>query len=295
MRLNSIFQLLHASGSARRPGLSRHPGFRRREVLPLILATLCSVAPGRSAAEGKGVKPLPQAHAHNDYLHERPLLDALEHGFTSVEADIFLVQEKLLVAHDLTGLRTSRTLTALYLDPLRERTRERAGWVFDKGRTLTLLIDIKTDAEPTYAVLHKTLAEYADILTTVNEGKVETKAVTVVISGNRPQETIAAQTVRYAGIDGRLSDLDSKAAADLIPLISDNWRNHFQWNGTGSFPAEERAKLRGIVKQAHERGRRVRFWGSPDTAAVWKELQAAEVDLINTDDLAGLMKFLTAH
>jgi len=295
MRLNSIFQLLHARGSARRAGLSRHPGFRRRAVLALIVATLCSVAPVRSAEEGKGVKPLPQAHAHNDYLHERPLLDALEHGFTSVEADVFLVQGKLLVAHDLTGLRPGRTLTALYLDPLRERTRERAGWVFDKGRTLTLLIDIKTDAEPTYAALHRTLADYADILTTVNEGKVETKAVTVVISGNRPQETIADQTVRYAGIDGRLSDLDSKAAADLIPLISDNWRSHFQWNGTGTLPENERDKLRSIVQQAHERGRRVRFWASPDSVAVWMELRAAGVDLINTDDLAGLQRFLTAE
>ncbi len=33
---------------------------------------------------------LSQAHAHDDYEHDRPLLDALEHGFTSVEADIWL-------------------------------------------------------------------------------------------------------------------------------------------------------------------------------------------------------------
>jgi hypothetical protein len=247
------------------------------------------------AADEAPVKPLAQAHAHNDYLHERPLLDALEHGFTSVEADIFLVQGTLLVAHDLTGLRAGRTLAALYLDPLRARIRERNGWVFDKGRPLTLLIDIKTDAEPTYAALHKVLAEYADILTTVSESKVETKAVTVVISGNRPLETIAAQSLRYAGIDGRLSDLDSSAPADLIPLISDNWRSHFQWTGTGPLPDAQRDKLRGIVRQAHERGRRVRFWSSPDTVAVWKELRAAGVDLINTDDLAGLQKFLNAE
>src|SRR5688500_5242918 len=39
---------------------------------------------------------LPHAHAHNDYLHDRPLLDALDHGFNSVEADIFLVDGQLL-------------------------------------------------------------------------------------------------------------------------------------------------------------------------------------------------------
>ena len=35
------------------------------------------------------VTPLTRGHAHNDYAHERPLLEALDNGFTSIEADIF--------------------------------------------------------------------------------------------------------------------------------------------------------------------------------------------------------------
>jgi len=244
--------------------------------------------------QSKSVKPLAAAHAHNDYLHDRPLLDALDHGFTSVEADIFLVQGKLLVAHDVTSLSPKRTLAALYLDPLRERIRKHDGWIYDKGRSLTLLVDIKSDAETTFAALHTLLAEYADMLTTVADGVLEPKGVTVVISGNRPQETITAQKLRYAGIDGRLKDLDSNLPADLLPLISDNWRNQFHWTGEGLFPAAERDKLHAIVKQAHTKGRRVRFWATPESTAVWKELRAAGVDLINTDDLGGLQKFLTA-
>ena len=244
--------------------------------------------------QSKSVKPLAAAHAHNDYLHDRPLLDALDHEFTSVEADIFLVQEKLLVAHDVTALSPERTLAALYLDPLRERIRKHDGWIYDKGRSLTLLVDIKSEAETTYAALHTLLAAYADMLTTVADGVLETKGVTVVISGNRPREMIAAQKLRYAGIDGRLADLDSNLPADLLPLISDNWRNHFQWTGEGPFPADERDQLHAIVKQAHAKGRRVRFWATPESMAVWQELRAAGVDLINTDDLGGLQKFLTA-
>jgi len=34
---------------------------------------------------------LTQAHAHNDYAHARPLFDALDQGFCSVEAYIFLL------------------------------------------------------------------------------------------------------------------------------------------------------------------------------------------------------------
>ena len=278
---------------------SEHRRFSiRMPRIAWMVMSLAAFWPGESARseeQAKSVKPLAAAHAHNDYLHERPLLDALDHGFTSVEADIFLVQGKLLVAHDEAGLRPDRTLAALYLDPLRKRIRNQNGWIFDKGRTLTLLIDIKSDAETTYAALHEVLTEYAEILTTVADGVLETKGVTVIISGNRPRETIAAQKLRYAGIDGRLSDLDSTLPADLLPLISDNWKNHFRWTGQGPLPAGERDKLNALVKQAHARGRRVRFWATPESTAVWKELRAADVDLINTDDLNGLQFFLNAE
>ena len=64
---------------------------------------------------------LPRAHAHNDYEHARPLAEALERGFGSVEADVWLVDGALLVAHDRKDVKPARTLAALYLEPLRER------------------------------------------------------------------------------------------------------------------------------------------------------------------------------
>jgi hypothetical protein len=114
----------------------------------------------------------------------------------------------------------------------------------------------------------------------------------VVISGNRPIAQIAADSNRLAGIDGRLSDLDSDKPADVLPVISDNWVLHFKWRGQGPMPESERARLRSIVKRVHERGRRVRFWATPEREAVWKELLDAGVDLVNTDDLPGLERFL---
>ena len=57
-------------------------------------------------------------------------------------------------------------------------------------------------------------------------------------------------------------------------------------------PEEERTKLREFVAKAHKHGRLVRFWSTPEKEAVWKELRAARVDLINTDKLEDLKKFL---
>src|SRR5262249_42610194 len=155
--------------------------------------------------------PLRHAHAHNDYEHKRPLFDALDQGFCSVEADVFLTDGRLLVGHERKDLRPERTLESLYLDPLRESARANGGRVYPGGPTVFLLIDVKTEAGPTYAALDRVLAGYADLLSVVRDGKFEAKAVTAVVSGNCAREAITAQAVRYAAIDGRPPDLDSPA------------------------------------------------------------------------------------
>jgi hypothetical protein len=261
-----------------------------------VIAWAALAMSGNSATGGEAptVTPLAQAHAHNDYLHARPLLDALDHGFTSVEADIFLVDGKLLVAHTKSDLDPSRTLQSLYLDPLRARVRENQGSVYAGGGAFQLLIDIKSDADSTYAVLHPVLAAYEDILSVIRGDKFEQKAVNVVISGNRPTEAMMIQSIRYAGVDGRLSDLDSKMPASFLPLISDNWVLHFKWNGKGPMSDADRKKLHDAVTKAHAHGRRIRFWATPEKIDFWRELRASGVDMINTDDLAGLEKFLRA-
>lgn len=266
-----------------------------RSCIVAIAVVLASVA--LSSAE---VVPLLAAHAHNDYRHERPLLDALEHGFTSVEADVFLVGEKLCVAHDADEIRLERTLRSLYLDPLRARAKKHGGHIYPRPARFHLLIDFKSAAEPTYRRLHEILSDYDDIVTSFGpEGRTD-RAVLINISGNRPLELMKAQKLRYAGYDGRLSDLHSELSAELMPLVSDHWGRNFTWRGVGPMPAGERQKLKGIVRAAHEKGRFVRFWATPDRRsqareAFWRELHGAGVDLINTDDLEGLQAFLLAH
>ncbi|MFP6753663.1 MAG: hypothetical protein VB855_18405, partial [Pirellulaceae bacterium] len=171
--------------------------------------------------------PRPRAHAHNDYYHKRPLLDALSHGFCNVEVDIYLVDGKLLVAHSRFELKPEKTLEKLYLDPLLKRFRDNtvAGLggdrVFPLGPPFTLLIDFKTNGVEIYKRLQEVLPHYREMLTRVENGQRLQGAVTIVISGDRPREQIAKSTIRYVGIDGRLGDLSSKEPAHLLPLISD--------------------------------------------------------------------------
>jgi Glycerophosphoryl diester phosphodiesterase family len=261
-----------------------------RKVILTLVALASTVANGAPHV----VAPLPNAHAHNDYEHTRPLFDALDQGFTSVEADVFPIAGNLLVGHDFITLRPERTLETLYLRPLADRVRQNGGHVYPNSARFFLLIDFKGDAKETYRILQALSSRYSKMLTVVEGGKVRPGAVTVVLTGRRPQLEEADSRPRYVGLDGRLSDLESHAPAHFMPMISDEWPKHFQWNGKGPIPAGERAKLQEIVKKAHASGRVVRFWKTPEDETVWRELRSMGVDLINTDELARLETFLRA-
>jgi hypothetical protein len=267
-------------------------GWQARLLSGTALLVTAVVGSAHSGDARHAVIPLEHAHAHNDFEHGRPLFDALEHGFCSVEADVFLVEGQLLVGHSKRDLKPDRTLERLYLDPLRARAQANGGRIYPGVSTVYLLVDVKSDAAPTYAALHARLAGYADLISTIRDGHYEQKAITVVISGNRDKAGLASQKVRYAGLDGRIGDLDSDVPTHLMPWISDRWGMLFRWRGDGPMPAEERAKLAGYVRKAHAHGRQLRFWATPERPEVWTELRAAGVDLISTDQLGALQQYL---
>lgn len=263
----------------------------------ILLAALflLSASVGSTAATPTDVPVQPRAHAHNDYEHPRPLLDALDQGFGSAEADIYLVDGALLVAHDRPQVKPERTLDALYLKPLQARVRANGGRVHRGGPSFSLLVDFKGDADATYAQLRRALQPYRDMLTIFTPNGTRTNAVTVILSGNRPWKTMETETERLAGLDGRLPDLETNPSPHLVPWVSDNWKNYFQWNGQGEFPADQAAKLRDLVSKAHAQGRKIRFWAAADSPEVWKVHWDAGVDLINTDHLPELAAFLKSQ
>ena len=258
-------------------------------ILPALL-----FAAWPCVAEPTEPKPLVRAHAHNDYYHKRPLLDALASGFCSVEADVFLKDDTLLVGHSRFELKKERTLESLYLAPLAKRVKANGGSVYKTKAPFHLMIDFKTDGPATYAALRPLLEKYRSMLTAFTADTTRPGAVTIVISGSRPREAMEKDTARLAGYDGRLGDLGKAESRHFMPWISDSWRSHFKWRGNGDLPAREQAKLANIVKSAHADGQKIRFWAAPDTPAAWEIFHKAGVDFINTDHLKDLAKFLRA-
>lgn len=240
---------------------------------------------------------LPQAFAHNDYFHERPLLDALDNGYTNIEADVFLQSGNLVVAHINPFFKSSRTLENLYLKPLAKRIAQNGGTVFagsDEG--ITLMIDIKTDAYDTYGSLKKILEKYRNILTSYDNGIISKGPVMIVLSGNKPYGMIKAERHRFAFIDQDLTEaVRDTAVHNVYALASCKYSKLLRWTGKGNIPAGEQKRLVAYVTVAHRYGRRVRLWASPENDAVWQQLLRCGVDLINTDKLVELRNFLVKY
>lgn len=233
------------------------------------------------------------AHAHNDYKHKHPLSDALQNKFNSIEADIFLINNQLIVSHTRPFLNKKKTLESLYLKPLLDSCLKNNGTVYKNcDESLILLIDIKTDANETYKELKKDLEKYKSILSKYENGNITFNAVTIILTGNKPFDELQKENLRYAFIDQSLLGLDKAFEQTVCMMASTKYSNILTWKGKGEIPKEEKEKLTTLVNQAHKEDKVVRLWASPENKKVWAELLNCGVDLINTDKLEMLGNFL---
>lgn len=261
----------------------------KRYVVILSLLMMCI-----GSANAQDV--LTSAFAHNDYKHKRPLFDALNYGIGNIEADIFLHKGNLTVAHFLPYFRKGKTLENLYLQPLFERFAAQEAIYKGYSKPIILMIDIKTDANKTYQKLAVELDKYRSILTSYENGIVTERAVTVVISGHKPYQLMAGQNLRYAFIDDDLKKAQSgNFISDLCLMASAKYSKILKWNGKKPITNIQKEKLCNFVNNAHIAGEKVRLWAIPQKPAVWATLRACGVDLINSDNLAGMKKFFASE
>lgn len=232
-------------------------------------------------------------HAHNDYAHARPLQEALDQGFTSVEVDVHLVDGLLYVSHDHPETLTpSSRLDSLYLAPLKAHVHANDGQVYSGYQgPFFLMLDFKTAAGPTYKALKTVLQPYHAMLSPVVDGEVQNGPVKLFISGNRPIDKILEDNPQWAAIDGRPADLERNIPATLMPVVSDHYNHVLQWNGKGEIQAAQKARLKALVRATHAQDKMLRLWAAPDFPASWRFLLNSGVDLINTDRLQDFRHF----
>ena len=224
---------------------------------------------------------------------------ALELGFASVEADVYLIDGDLHVSHDVPKtLRPERTLVQLYLEPLAAHLRAHGGRIYPgNNQPFYLMLDFKTASAATYARLKAVLALYHDILARPNPpGGEPNGPVTIFISGfkgRRPFYEVLSDPAAPVALDGTPDEVGLGIPAAVEPVVSASYTRFLKWSGAGAIPTEEQKQLHEFVVATHREGKKVRLWAIPHDERVWTYLLDQGVDLLSADDLPRLIAFLS--
>jgi hypothetical protein len=225
---------------------------------------------------------LPHAHSHNDYEQKHPLLDAMASHITSVEADLFIEGDVIMVAHDRGKWRGK--FEDLYLRPLNELWQKNALPVRD-GETFLLWLDLKESSAALRQHLHGLLDSYP----VTHHSDPARARVQVILTGDK-----IAKEAFVEEYPSELISRDSNIFLEDDPPDSQKWSWYAldwtkigTWNGEGSMPVSEHERLVELVGRIHAGGRKLRLWRHPATLSFWQEATACGVDRLGTDRLPG--------
>ena len=220
-------------------------------------------------------------HAHNDYQKPEPLSNALRYKVFTIEADIYLSGNKILVAHDKKELATAPTLDSLYLQPIIKLFKQHKGTISaDKNYAPALMIDIKENGDAVIAALIKLLSSHLSVF----DRSVNKKALQIVISGDRTISSKWSWYPTYILFDGRPYENYDSAAIQRIAFISDSYTKYIS-------SGDSTTQLKELIQKVHGMGKLLRLWATHDNSQSWKQLQQLGVDIINTDKVAECRKY----
>ena len=243
---------------------------------------LCLVNTGYGQREGYTTA---NAHSHNDYEQKTPFYLAYAETFGSIEADIFLHNDSLIVGHTTADLVHKRTLQNLYLEPLLQEIKRNNGNPYkDSSRKLQVMIDVKTEGVSTLHKLSEVLQSYPELI--------RSKNIRFVISGNRPPDSSFTSWPSFIWFDGELYKPYSAAALSKIVMLSDDLKRYTRWNGKDDLTTHDHSLLDSVIHKAHLLQKKVRFWDAPDLPVAWETFINLEVDYINTDRIQDLSSWL---
>lgn len=221
-------------------------------------------------------------HSHNDYEQKQPFFAAYNLGFDSIEADLYLKDGELYVAHDWKDVRPERTLKNLYIEPLLAKIKENNGYPYPNKKPLQLLLDLKKDGKEILKVLYAQLKPHAK----------ELRHVKIAISGDMPAPDEFQNFDKMFFFDGRKNLIYSKDAYKRVALVSASFLDFGKyWAGKEPMAEETFQKISTFVEETHAKGKKVRIWGTPNTTLGFETLQKLKIDIIGTDDLELLAKF----
>jgi alkaline phosphatase len=250
----------------------------------LMLACASIITVSQTASSQIKPYTVANAHSHNDYKNSIPFYRAYDKGFGSIEADVYAVDGKLMVAHSKREISASRSLQALYLDPLAEKLKN------DPKRQLRLLIEIKENYKAVLSLVVEELKPLAQYISSPNHAG----RLSVVMTGAVPPAAEMPNYPDWITFDVDHLDGFTPQQWQKIGLVSFPLGKYVRWSGKGVLNKEEIKRIKGVIDSVHQAGKMIRFWESPDTKSSWLALMRLGVDVIGTDKIEELGDFLNS-
>ncbi|AGL17464.1 hypothetical protein [Actinoplanes sp. N902-109] len=291
--------------------------------------------PAPAATAAPAVIPLSHGQADTDPRSTRPVQDALAHGFTSLRTEVALRDGTLVRCSPATAAGcAAQPFEPAFLQALHTRVQAGGGRVYPGyHQPVLLFVDIgctetpggacALPADPAAAatdpnnplVVARTiigsLVPYRDMLFHVDAGARQWGAVQVVLSGDHTGDLLpadargsgsvrtllAAQTDRYAFLDGSFALDRDQYNADLVPVIS--FTNPATTGHCAGQAAEPIQKLRwDDITAAQRSGHHVRtldLLDCPDHSDAWTDALYGGVDIIGSRQPALLADWLRVN
>ncbi|MBC8088956.1 MAG: hypothetical protein H7Z40_16955 [Phycisphaerae bacterium] len=234
-----------------------------------------------------------RAYAHNDYNNTHPLYDAVAFGYRGVEADVYLVDGVLRVAHDRKSATGAPALDTLYLIPIRDLL-ARCGPTIVAGamQPFLLNLEIKEASNETLQVLLTSLSSVADLMRSSTGQALEARLIVTLVGyagTDRPPHLVTFPGVACkANTPARLVHCVNTPGTAMVSV--DYGKTQGRWWTLDAERVRWLAALRAA--QAASPNLMIRVFNVPSHRETYLELLHAGVDLIGTKDLAGTAALL---
>lgn len=215
----------------------------------------------------------PKINISKDYLNPRPFTAALHGGAWSVEVDVVAKNGVLYLADSHAHIDTEKTLQKLYIETASRLGQRKRSQMFH------LLINIKDDFEQVYPILNKMVKPYVQSLN---------YKMQLVLAGNIPAPINWAKYPGYFLFEGDLDAAYDKKSLEKVLMLRADYKQLAQ----GIEASQLQAKLEDAVKKSSGLGKPLRVINVGDNEESWEELRTSGVDVLNTERLADLVKFL---
>jgi glycerophosphoryl diester phosphodiesterase len=246
---------------------------------PFLYISLCIAFVNSASAQKKYVAS--DIHSHNDYSRPEAFYHAFNAGAGAIEADVYLRNGRLVVAHDTTAAKQQLSFNKMYLQPFLKEFKARP-------RPLNLVIDLKEAYAPILAELLKELKPLKSLIKSGNNNK----TLSIIITGNRPPPALYNKYPTYITFDDDLQLPHTSEQWKRVAQVSLNFENYSKWQGEGMLPPVDEKVLKSIINAVHASGKRIRFWAAPDNKAGWQKLMELKADILSTDKIDELKELL---